>query len=306
MIFECRKFLGCLPKNIGAIVFLVVAYILLSQVCLQASSTNSIHKPNWETEFKIEPTKISLKQFVQQLNVKVGSNIKISDELNIHFTLEGSDSAINILKFVLNKTGTKLVVLGGDYTVVNDPNKSIEIVSNVKTSSSKRLIGTVVLDDKYSTSSATVWQIVTTNSNVSGYHAYMELDTGNIGASDEIDRGEYNQSTGYVTVKHFWWKYPALQLDLQTTEDTFRISGANVVDTNGKIIGKFHSNKFLITKNQTIPKTEGCDKVWGDSSKQVYYTKDSQNFTDFPYSRYITYFCSEESAKRIGYKKSLN
>ncbi len=170
----------------------------------------------------------------------------------------------------------------------------------------ERPIGTVVLDnERQDAKYARVWQIVTTNNIVDGYSGFMELDSGKIRGNDEIDRGVYNQLDGFMTLEHHWYKYENIRAGLTISKDIFKIIGNSIYDKQGKNIGTFYPNQFLLKNNVKIPNGQGCSSIWGDSSKKVYFTKQSRFFNEYVYPYNVRFFCSEQDAVNSGYKKSL-
>ncbi len=155
--------------------------------------------------------------------------------------------------------------------------------------------------------SATAWQIVTTNNLVKGYYGFIELDSGNIiGGKNTIDKGTYNPSNGLLVLEHHYFKYENIHEGFTIIKNELKITSDNkVYGKSGKCIGIFYPNEFFLNSNQEIPNNQGCKDIWGNSTKKVYYTKDSNFFNNFPSSDQVIFFCNEEEAINKGYKKSI-
>lgn len=317
---------------------LAITILLTFFLIAPSMASNEVKKdsqPNWKKIVEIDVNNISVKEFISVLNKNIESNIEVESSVNVNFSMKGKDSAINILKYMFNTTSTKLVKADGRYIIVNNSDEKI-VVSNTQNKSNnvysmvnepenkidnstsyngylrnksnikqKRVIGTAIVPWEGIKGKATVWQIVTTNGNVTGYQSYMELDSGEISGVREIDRGFFNQSTGLITVEIISWEYPTLQMGVRKTDSTFIISENVLKDCDGNKIGIFYDKKLLIKNEQEIPENDGCNEIWGDKGKHIYYTKKSELFDKYPYSKYIKYFCSESEAVQAGYKESF-
>lgn len=112
--------------------------------------------------------------------------------------------------------------------------------------------GTVVMNPFYGDTS-TVWQLYSSyrSNEISGYHGYIEGKSRRILGGDEDDdiTASIDSNTGYITAKHYYYKYPAIRAGFTKHEDIFKIQGSKVLNEHGEIIGSFKPGRYLLNQN---------------------------------------------------------